>query len=79
VLEPTLGGAVERTTEPESTPPGWYVLAWTAQRNALGVLGRNSIRSLRLGRGILDDDVATGSYLSHQSGTRSHRIGPFGG
>ena len=37
IVEPTLGGALARVAETESTPPLWYVLAWLAQRVAVPV------------------------------------------
>jgi hypothetical protein len=36
-IEPTIGAALDRVTETESTPPLWYVLAWAAQHAGLPV------------------------------------------
>jgi MFS family permease len=37
MVEPTLGGALDRVSESESTPPLWYALAWAVEQTGLPV------------------------------------------
>jgi uncharacterized membrane protein len=37
MVEPTLGGALDRVAESESTPPLWYALAWVVEQSGLPV------------------------------------------
>ena len=37
MVEPTLGGALDRVAESESTPPLWYALAWGVEQTGLPV------------------------------------------
>ena len=37
MVEPTLGGALDRVAESESTPPLWYALAWAVEQTGLPV------------------------------------------
>jgi hypothetical protein len=43
MVEPTLGDALDRVAESESTPPLWYALAWSLEQAGLPVEGARGI------------------------------------